>query len=847
MPSPTFNCINVGQSTYEEVLPDVLVHNTFNALKNDYKKLSNFNNKLIFINRCLSEGLYPKNVENVVNLKSVNLHRQDNPRLELLSNMYKVKIMRLQRRDVYINLRRTYFNITQRWKILNRLIDRTEFNILNKKLENFYCKEFDKISSIHYKKLKNLRKDSVKNYINVELGKEKFVENLTDLPIPDDVVRGLALGPKFGFIDQKEKTVLGILGCTEAYIGRIKNDHRQKICRNKINNSVLNFINRRNNNYQNKKVEQLITSQIRAAKLFKKQNEERIVLLNSDKSNSVVIMDREDYNMKSKIILEDTSKYSLIDEKKVKDPVGRVERKINQSLKQSFDRGMLSKNDYEQLRPKNSMPGLLYFLVKSHKENFPLRPVITSYDTPNRDLSKYLARILRVIVCQDHRIKNSSDLLGRMNGVRLSEGQVLASFDVVNLFPSIPLNIVRERIKNKWDLIEQVSNFTLEAFMELFDLCLDSNIFLFEKQFYKQVSGCPIGGCVSSVIADVFIDYVHEKVFSKFPIERIYYYVDDSLCIVDKNVIVNILEALNDINPNIKYTCELEKEGSIHFLDLTILKDEHGNLKTNHYEKPQKSARSINYFSHHPHYQKINIIKNEVSRVLNNSHPQFHNKNIEKLRNKFVLNNYPFTLIDRICQTALFNRRLSPGIQRTHKTEENLSIVGSIPYLPGLSEIIKSILRRFNINITFKINKPLNTILNNKCGMEFFDRAGLVYAVPCASCSKENDLSIYIGETGRRLKVRLKEHYYSVAKSLPKSALSIHSLEHKHEFDYEKTKILHYEKDGKKRKFYESFFITLYDDVSINLKIESEKTALVYSDVLNKIKNQFYNLTIFDE
>ena len=57
--------------------------------------------------------------------------------------------------------------------------------------------------------------------------------------------------------------------------------------------------------------------------------EESIVLVPADKGRATVIMDREEYTQKMKLILNDADKYQIIKW----DPTLKLERKITESLK----------------------------------------------------------------------------------------------------------------------------------------------------------------------------------------------------------------------------------------------------------------------------------------------------------------------------------------------------------------------------------------------------------------------------------------------------------------------------------------------------------------------------------
>ena len=79
-------------------------------------------------------------------------------------------------------------------------------------------------------------------------------------------------------------------------------------------------------------------------------------------------------------------------------------------------------------------------------------------------------------------------------------------------------------------------------------------------------------------------------------------YVDDILEKVDKDHVVQLTEHLNtmDTTGNIKFTYETESEGQMPFLDLLIVRNADGTVKTRVYRKKTHKDQYLNLNSHHP-------------------------------------------------------------------------------------------------------------------------------------------------------------------------------------------------------------------------------------------------------
>ena len=96
-------------------------------------------------------------------------------------------------------------------------------------------------------------------------------------------------------------------------------------------------------------------------------------------------------------------------------------------------------------------------------------------------------------------------------------------------------------------------------------------------------------------------------------------------------------------------------------------------------------------------------------------------------------------------------------------------------------------------------------------------KKGVVYEVPCADCGH-----VYIGETGRTLKKRLKEHDYAVRREDPKNKIAVHAWENDHRVNWEAAKVRRVEK---KRKVLEAI-LTKRERLSSNLDCELQLSTV---------------------
>ena len=105
---------------------------------------------------------------------------------------------------------------------------------------------------------------------------------------------------------------------------------------------------------------------------------------------------------------------------------------------------------------------------------------------------------------------------------------------------------------------------------------------------------------------------------------------------------------------------------------------------------------------------------------------------------------------------------------------------------------------------------------------------GAVYKVNCIDCPQS-----YIGETGREVKIRLKEHKYDTTKEKENiSGLSKHIRDNKHNVDWDNVIILHKENDFRKRKFKEAVAIKKTGTVTMNKKEEVKAISDIWGNII---------------
>ena len=98
------------------------------------------------------------------------------------------------------------------------------------------------------------------------------------------------------------------------------------------------------------------------------------------------------------------------------------------------------------------------------------------------------------------------------------------------------------------------------------------------------------------VIANIFMVELERTIVPQLEgtIDLWYRYVDDTFTFIRKDCVEAVLESLNGFHPNIKFTFEKETNGSISFLDVSVIRKPDGSFETDIHRKSTDTNVYIN-------------------------------------------------------------------------------------------------------------------------------------------------------------------------------------------------------------------------------------------------------------
>ena len=133
------------------------------------------------------------------------------------------------------------------------------------------------------------------------------------------------------------------------------------------------------------------------------------------------------------------------------------------------------------------------------------------------------------------------------------------------------------------------------------------------------------------------------------------------------------------------------------------------------------------------------------------------------------------------------------------------------------------IMKKHNIVLSCKPSRTIkNQLQQVKDPIPASENPNVVYKLPCEDCDK-----IYIGETGRSLQTRMKEHRDRIARRDNNSQVYQHitQLPNPHTISWNSAAVIHTNKNMKQRRFVEAAY-TISNNNTYNRSIDIHPTII---------------------
>ena len=254
---------------------------------------------------------------------------------------------------------------------------------------------------------------------------------------------------------------------------------------------------------------------------------------------------------------------------------------------------------YDAIRPTGLQRLPMYGLPKTHKEGPPLCSILSMTGLSHHELGKWMAGLLQLVWewFSLHCISDSFTFAKTMQNLDIDPNVFMCYFDVCSLFTKVPLDETIKICSNAlYDDCDLQPLIPKDVFVELMKSATSSVELSFNNAMYKQTDGVAMKSPLGPALANIFVGYYEEKLFSQAQKPLTYFrYADDTFAIFDHETEADkFLTKLNCLHPSLKFIFEKEKGKCLPFLDVYVERTDIG-FETSVYRKPNFTGQYLGW------------------------------------------------------------------------------------------------------------------------------------------------------------------------------------------------------------------------------------------------------------
>lgn len=369
----------------------------------------------------------------------------------------------------------------------------------------------------------------------------------------------------------------------------------------------------------------------------------------------------------------------------------------------------------------------IYFLIKNHKNNTPLRPIVNTRSSMGYTAAKYVTSLLTQVRDEGskYNVLNSRQACEKLKQTNILPDEKFYSFDIVSMFTNIPVERAINSVKKRQKALG-INDETLHLIIDIITfVCVKSTEMAFNNSIFKQIRGLRMGSSLSPILADFVVEDMLDTTFLHIPRPKfLIKYVDDLLTILEEDRATEVLKGLNEMDPDIKFEMEKEEGGKINYLDFTII-NEGWCFKTIWYQKDVSSGQFLNYLSTHSKSNIWNTAVQYVATMFLNTHTDFHQQIEHTAKERLKRNSYPDSYANNVITAAKEKIFLSMDFSQrsipTNTTADAFYTTG-LSYIPKLTGSIQQSIRESATEKGEHDNLQVPTIPIYKMGSIIFNK-----------------------------------------------------------------------------------------------------------------------------
>lgn len=612
----------------------------------------------------------------------------------------------------------------------------------------------------------------------------------------------------------------------------------------KVHDILSNLNNEVKNLETTKDKNNLSVRQISALKSLNKKT--HLIIKKADKGSCCVVMDKINYIKEAERQLNNDAFYKKIDA-----PIyPETSIKYRDILSTMLEKKLIQPEQACYLMPSNDARSRRFYLLpKIHKDMSkwtiknkmpPGRPIVSDCSSESYRIAEYLDYHLQPIACKHPSyVKDTYDFLDKLKHIKVPDNAYLITLDIESLYTNIQTHDGIESVKKMFLKHPSSTYFRPEKeIIDLLELSLKCNDFVFNDQWYLQISGTAMGKKFAPSYANIDMAIFEEEVLNLTDKKPLAYFrfLDDIFLIWQHSLddFKQFFELLNNHRESIKFQY-LVSNTAVNFLDVTVFKGNQyshmGTLDTKVYFKPTDTHELLHKSSFHPKHTFEGIVKSQLIRFWR----------ISSDTNGFE------EACTILFETLRKKRNYSRRYLRKIKSNTVDMLIACRSTISPVGVGIGCAKRRCECCLYIKTASEFGSKF---CVSEFTitgritcNSKNILYLIECKKCEEQ-----YVGETSKTLRARLTDHISDINRYCNTSvAEHFNQISHDGINDLYITPIVQMPDLGSKmknslaRRKYESFFIKKLRTMSpdgMNEKLEEFGTLsfpIVYSNTGAKV------------
>ena len=348
-----------------------------------------------------------------------------------------------------------------------------------------------------YKKLINKSRPPLNDLSeeDIKVHKENTVRNLSAVEIPEQFIDVLSKG-----IDYKIATrnipVFDIIAGIEDATKTLPTINTSNAFRFHCCNILKKSRNKSETNISEKV----------CRNINKWLNNNDLCLLEADKGRATCIISRKQVH---EMVAQELNKPKRYRKLKT-DTIKQSRAAINKKLAELKLKDLITKQEHSSLKPNVPKTPKARPILKIHKDPLKIRLIINTQNSPIYKIVKKISKELRPLIRSGKSyITDTEQFVDKIRNIKLEEDEIMISFDISDMYPSLPKQDVIEVVRRTNDENFKPS-MNKKALIELVIISVEFMSFSCDGQYFNQKDGLFIGSPTSPAFAQLYIQRVEE-------------------------------------------------------------------------------------------------------------------------------------------------------------------------------------------------------------------------------------------------------------------------------------------------------------------------------------------------